>query len=559
MASEVLKRDENNIPVIGLVTDNAAQEVKMGRIDDNSKGLKVIIVGGLGAGTVTSVAVTGANGIGVSGSPITSTGTIALSLGNITPTSISTSSVTLSEFTQGSVIFAGSAGLLSQDNINLFYDSVNKQLQIGPSAGFDGNSQIQLSLSNNINNFSGVYSQNKSAGNTASTDFIVGADNDGVSLTGHFGDFGVQSSGNTGGTLFTGLLANDVYCYASGGNLVLGTDAGVAGKIIKFFAGGLTTTNQVAQIATTGLTVGLTGTTLGKVVFAGSTSTSITLQGQAVGSSSVLTLPTGTDTLVGLTLTQALINKTYNGNTFTAGTGILTIATAKTLTVSNTLTLAGMDGKGINVDAATSGKILVGDGSNMVLSTPTFPNAAGTSGNVITSDGTNFVSSAPAGSSEWTYLSKVTYAAASGAQSFTSLSVHDSWKLVYRLYNTTTTDLSQQLTLNNVTASNYNTFYISTGSGGWVAFSGQAYFRPYGQGITLALNLEIEIVISGKHRQGVKSIAVSYISDGNTARSDTQYGQTGALTSDSNDLTRIDINTTGVCTGTVELWYKDAK
>ena len=40
------------------------------------------------SGTVTSVAATGANGITVSGSPITSTGTIALGLGNITPTSV---------------------------------------------------------------------------------------------------------------------------------------------------------------------------------------------------------------------------------------------------------------------------------------------------------------------------------------------------------------------------------------------------------------------------------------------------------------------------------------
>jgi hypothetical protein len=44
-----------------------------------------------GTGTVTSVAVTGANGIGVSGSPITSSGTIALSLGAITPTSVASS------------------------------------------------------------------------------------------------------------------------------------------------------------------------------------------------------------------------------------------------------------------------------------------------------------------------------------------------------------------------------------------------------------------------------------------------------------------------------------
>jgi hypothetical protein len=41
-----------------------------------------------GIGTVTSVSVSGANGIGVSGSPIVSSGTIALSLGAITPTSV---------------------------------------------------------------------------------------------------------------------------------------------------------------------------------------------------------------------------------------------------------------------------------------------------------------------------------------------------------------------------------------------------------------------------------------------------------------------------------------
>jgi hypothetical protein len=41
-----------------------------------------------GTGSVTSVAVSGANGIGVTGSPITNAGTIALTLGNITPTTV---------------------------------------------------------------------------------------------------------------------------------------------------------------------------------------------------------------------------------------------------------------------------------------------------------------------------------------------------------------------------------------------------------------------------------------------------------------------------------------
>ena len=44
--------------------------------------------GGGGSGTVTSVAASGSNGVTVSGSPITSSGTITIGLGNITPTSI---------------------------------------------------------------------------------------------------------------------------------------------------------------------------------------------------------------------------------------------------------------------------------------------------------------------------------------------------------------------------------------------------------------------------------------------------------------------------------------
>ena len=72
-------------------------------------------------GTVTSVAVSGANGIGVSGSPITGAGTIALSLGAITPTSIDTSTGSISggagTFT-GLSVGTGSAGLISAAGSN---------------------------------------------------------------------------------------------------------------------------------------------------------------------------------------------------------------------------------------------------------------------------------------------------------------------------------------------------------------------------------------------------------------------------------------------------------
>ncbi|MEK7488204.1 MAG: hypothetical protein AAB598_02680, partial [Patescibacteria group bacterium] len=41
---------------------------------------------------------------------------------------------------------------------------------------------------------------------------------------------------------------------------------------------------------------------------------------------------------------SALTGKTYNGNTITAGTGILTLGALKTFTANNSLTLAGTDG-----------------------------------------------------------------------------------------------------------------------------------------------------------------------------------------------------------------------
>lgn len=77
MASEILKRDENHEPVIGMVTDDSNQFIKMGRIDDTTKGLKVMLVGGAGTGTVTSISQS--TGILLTPNPITTTGTVALS------------------------------------------------------------------------------------------------------------------------------------------------------------------------------------------------------------------------------------------------------------------------------------------------------------------------------------------------------------------------------------------------------------------------------------------------------------------------------------------------
>lgn len=76
MANEVAAIDSNNKPSVTFVTDDSNQFIKRGRIDDATKGLKVMLIGGTGTGTVTSI--TAGTGLTASPNPIISTGTISL-------------------------------------------------------------------------------------------------------------------------------------------------------------------------------------------------------------------------------------------------------------------------------------------------------------------------------------------------------------------------------------------------------------------------------------------------------------------------------------------------
>ena len=76
MASENAHIDNNNKSTAMGVTDNAAAEIRNLRIDDATKGLKVMIVGGGGSGSVTSV--TAGTGLTATPNPIVASGTIAL-------------------------------------------------------------------------------------------------------------------------------------------------------------------------------------------------------------------------------------------------------------------------------------------------------------------------------------------------------------------------------------------------------------------------------------------------------------------------------------------------
>lgn len=78
----------SQLPVATSVNTNDFTVLVDGSTSTNKRATVAQMLAASGGGTVTSVSVSGANGITSSGSPITSTGTIALGLGAITPTSV---------------------------------------------------------------------------------------------------------------------------------------------------------------------------------------------------------------------------------------------------------------------------------------------------------------------------------------------------------------------------------------------------------------------------------------------------------------------------------------
>lgn len=169
---------------------------------------------------------------------------VSLTLGWMGQLSPSRGGTGASAFTSGSIIFAGTSGVYTQDNSNLFWDNTNDILYVGANSGAFTNSRAHFQ--GNINSYSQINTINLNSGGSASTDFIATANNGTDSA--NYVDFGVNSSGYNDAA-FTIVGPNDAYLYVNGGNLAIGTQSA---KDLLFHTGGTLVANTRMKITSSG-------------------------------------------------------------------------------------------------------------------------------------------------------------------------------------------------------------------------------------------------------------------------------------------------------------------
>jgi len=276
-------------------------------------------------GTVTSVSVTTVNGVSGSVANATTTPAISLTLGAITPTSVAVSGTAGAGFQtfvgQSANPTAPAAGTLlvhsatvngftrlEQDNeaaTNVVYARDSVFIGKNTSGGNFTKGQVVYVTGSTGN----VPNLALARANAASTIPTIGVCLDAI-LDNAFGQI-----------MLIGVISNiDTSAFTTGDLLYLSTSV----------AGGVQNTRPSG---TSGAYVQRIGSVLVSGVGNGSILVDIAPFIGNVETGTVAATWTG----------NAVVATTYNGNTFTTGTGTLTIAASKTLTANNSITLAGTD------------------------------------------------------------------------------------------------------------------------------------------------------------------------------------------------------------------------
>ena len=179
------------------------------------------------------------------------------------------SAPTFSTMTAGSVLFAGTSGLLSQDNGKLFWDNTNKRLGIGTST-FDSQNKFIVQLDSTLDLVNFRYNQNdvfsaallfsKSRGTTSSPTAVLANDR-----LGFYGFSGYNGSAYDRSAAIIGFAANNYTTFSAGSyfsflTTPIGSTAFFRREIVRYWSTGNVTIQTGGSFVDNGEKLQITGT-----------------------------------------------------------------------------------------------------------------------------------------------------------------------------------------------------------------------------------------------------------------------------------------------------------
>ena len=373
----------SQLPVATTVNNTDYTVMVDGNTSTNKRATVAQILAASGGGTVTSVGITGTDGITVTNSPITSSGSITLALGSITPDSVT------------------SIGVISGSNLsgtNTGDQTITLTGDVTGSGTGSFASTIAAGVVTNakLADMTGPTVKGRSSGTGAPTDLSMASVNAMLPVfvgdSGSGGTQGLVLAPTSGSAAAKKFLRADATWVAPDANDLLPSQAGNSGKVLStngsttsWAAAGVgsvtnvsvTTANGVSGTVATSTTTPAISLTLGAItpssVAATGTVTGTNLSGSNTGDQTTITGNAGSATI--LQTARAI-----NGVNFDGSAAITVTAAGSTL--SDTVPIA----KG------GTGQITAQAAINALL-----PSQAGAAGKNLQSDGTNVSFVADAG------------------------------------------------------------------------------------------------------------------------------------------------------------------